>query len=450
MTTTTGKPDFRQETMIVEDRPYREIDGIPVFGFSYDENAVKQIRTIARHGWVRHVMLCADNHIGFSMPIGGAASYFQMISPSGVGVDIGCGVIGVRTNLRFADLRGELPRIADGLAELLEFGTGARDRIAPDHSLFDSPLWQEIPYLTETVERRYGPDSLLLRARRQLGTIGGGNHYVDLLVDPETDEVWVACHFGSRGFGHGFTAGFTNLVHGKPFFENSSEDSFAPPVLLPLTTDAAAALPFSDLEWAAQHGQWYKAGMELAGEYAYAGRENVMERVLSFLGAEALETVHNHHNFSWTETHSGEEVEVIRKGATPAAPGQRGFVGGSMGDISVVVEGVASELSEKTLNSTVHGAGRVLGRKMAKGVVRKGKVKRAGLITRQMVAERLDDFRLEAGVPLEVRGGDVDESPFCYRPLDDVLAAHEGTIKVVRRLLPVVVCMSDREDPYRD
>jgi tRNA-splicing ligase RtcB len=161
--------------------------------------------------------------------------------------------------------------------------------------------------------------------------------------------------------------------------------------------------------------------------------------------------VHNHHNFAWAEEHDGETVQVVRKGATPAFPGQTGFVGGSMGDWAVVVEGVESELAARTLRSTVHGAGRVMSRSKAKGN-RKGT--RPGVISREMMSERLDAYRREHGIALEVRGGDVDESPFVYRRLDDVVRAHEetGTIRVTHRLLPVVVCMagSDVFDPWKD
>jgi tRNA-splicing ligase RtcB len=173
--------------------------------------------------------------------------------------------------------------------------------------------------------------------------------------------------------------------------------------------------------------------------------------VLRILGADAIETVHNHHNYAWNEEHGGETVHVVRKGATPAFPGQTGFVGGSMGDWAVVVEGVDTALAERALRSTVHGAGRVMSRSKARGN-RRGT--RPGVISREMMRDRLDEFRRETGAPLEVRGGDVDESPFVYRRLEDVVHAHEATetIRVTHRLLPVVVCMagSDVWDPFKD
>jgi tRNA-splicing ligase RtcB len=161
--------------------------------------------------------------------------------------------------------------------------------------------------------------------------------------------------------------------------------------------------------------------------------------------------VHNHHNFAWREEHFGRTYWVVRKGCTPARPGQEGFVGGSMGDESVILEGVASKENEQALFSTVHGAGRVMSRSQAKGN-RKGT--RPGVISHGMMRDRLDQFRRETGYPLEVRGGDVDESPFVYRKLDDVVRAHEETetIRITHRMLPVVVCMAGNDvwDPFKD
>ncbi len=130
----------------------------------------------------------------------------------------------------------------------------------------------------------------------------------------------------------------------------------APPVLIDTRTDL---------------GTDYVAAMEIAGRYAYAGREWVVDRVARILGATLTDTVHNHHNFAWRERHDGDDFWVIRKGATPAFPGQRGFVGGSMGEISVVLEGQESPMSARSLYSTVHGAGRVMSRTEAAGRVKR-------------------------------------------------------------------------------
>ena len=444
-------------SMIRDEQPYREFkDGlIKVYGYSYDVQAVQQITTVAGHGWVANAALMADNHLGYSMPIGGVAAYREMVSPSGVGYDIGCGVMAVRTSISIDQVRADLGRLADQIATRISFGIGRKSARRIDHPLFDSPIWGDVPELTELASGRKGQWSLRTRAEAQLSTVGSGNHYVDLLVEPKDGSLWIACHFGSRGFGHGVATGFLNLAAHRPFHAGqiSGESMHAVPALLPLSEAAAVELGArpQDAAARAEIGRRYELAMKLAGEYAYAGRELVTAEVLDLLGATAVETVHNHHNYAWNEEHDGEMVHVVRKGATPAFPGQTGFIGGSMGDCAVVVEGVDSQLSRRTLRSTVHGAGRVMSRSKAKGN-RKGT--RKGLITRQMMAERLNEFRRESGYPLEVRGGDVDESPFVYRKLDEVVRAHEetGTVRVTHRLLPVAVVMAgaDVQDPFKD
>jgi tRNA-splicing ligase RtcB len=196
--------------------------------------------------------------------------------------------------------------------------------------------------------------------------------------------------------------------------------------------------------------------MNLAGRYAYAGREWVARKVVEILGVTELDLVHNHHNFAWRETHGGEEMIVVRKGATPAFPGQRGFVGGSMGDDAVIVRGVepnavseqVAEAQRGALYSTVHGAGRVMSRTQAAGKRNRktGVVLTPGRVSPEMMQEWVN----AKGVIL--RGGGLDESPHAYRRLPEVLAAQEGTVEVLHTLRPLVVVMAgEREfDPYRD
>jgi tRNA-splicing ligase RtcB (3'-phosphate/5'-hydroxy nucleic acid ligase) len=158
--------------------------------------------------------------------------------------------------------------------------------------------------------------------------------------------------------------------------------------------------------------------------------------------------VHNHHNFAWRERHGERDLWVVRKGATPAFPGQKGFVGGSMGDVSVILEGVENDSGAASLYSTVHGAGRVMGRREATGVTdrKTGEVKRAGKVTREQM---MDWVRSQ---DVELRGAGVDESPHCYKRLPEVLRSHEGTIRVLHTLRPLGVAMAgaDEFDPYKD
>src|SRR5215212_3648754 len=291
-------------------------------------------------------VLCADAHLGYSAPIGGVMAYREHVSPSGVGYDIGCGNKAVRTDLRAEDLRGEVPGLMDRIFSEISFGVGRRNDDPVDHPVLDA-------IRTAAFEPQRKLHDL---AAAQLGTVGAGNHYVDLFED-EDGMVWVGVHFGSRGFGHKTAAGFLSLAQGGSFEEKGSEGGMdAAPVVFRTDTDL---------------GQGYVEAMQLAGEYAYAGRDVVVDTVLDILGTRATDEVHNHHNFAWLEEHDGEPLWVIRKGATPAFAGQRGFVGSTMAEESVILEGTAD--ARRALFSTVHGAGRAMSRREAAGKVRRRK-----------------------------------------------------------------------------
>jgi tRNA-splicing ligase RtcB len=193
-------------------------------------------------------------------------------------------------------------------------------------------------------------------------------------------------------------------------------------------------------------GRSYVEAMRLAGDYAYAGRDVVVGRVLEILGARSTYEVHNHHNFAWRERHFGTDVWVVRKGCTPAFPGQEGFVGATMGEPSVVLRGIDAPAGADLLRSTVHGAGRVMSRTEARGKVRRGKVVRPGRVDFRAVQQRL------RGAGVELRGGAADEAPEAYKRLDAVLAAHGDTVEVLHRLQPIGVAMAPAgtHDPYRD
>jgi tRNA-splicing ligase RtcB len=406
-----------------------------IFG-QHDEKTIQQFQHVREHAV--DAALMADGHVGYVMPIGGVAAYRDQVSVVGVGFDIACGNAAIRTDLTLESLgrtpdevQKTLTQLADGIAATVSFGIGRKNRAddAPvDHALFDEPTWDAVP-----AKHR---QALQVKARQQLGTVGSGNHYVDVFAD-ETGTLWVGVHFGSRGFGHTVASGFLAVGQGKAWGERVPETE----VLL-------------DLAQPVGHDYWHL--MNLAGRYAYAGREWVARKVVSILGGNEMELVHNHHNFAWKEAHAGEEVVVIRKGATPAFPGQTGFIGGSMGDDAVIVRGttpdVASEevrsAQREALYSTVHGAGRVMSRTQAAGKRnrRTGRQLSRGLVSPDM----MHAWVKEKGVIL--RGGGLDESPHAYRRLPAVLAAQEGTIEVLHTLKPLIVVMAGENefDPYKD
>lgn len=388
------------------------VDGIPVWGDLTDAGALRQIKNCARTADAAALM--ADHHLGYAVPIGGVVAYEDKISPSGVGYDIACGNKAVLLDLPAAEVRPRIKTIMDDIWAHLSFGIGRKNNVRVDHELFEDPAWS-----LQAIKQ------LKPMASAQLGTIGSGNHYVDLFED-EQGRTWIGAHFGSRGFGHKTATYFLEAGGAKDGMEVD-----------PLVLDARSSL-----------GADYLACMTLAGRYAYAGRDWVCSEVARLLGATILEEVHNHHNFAWREVHQGRELWVVRKGATPAFPGQRGFVGGSMGDISVILEGVESEQSELALYSTVHGAGRVMSRTAARGKINRktGQVISPGLVSRAMMMAWIR----EQGV--ELRGAGADESPHCYKRLPEVLAHHGPTIRILHTLRPLGVAMAGENeiDPYKD
>jgi len=400
---------------------------IAVFG-EHDARTLAQLEDVASRA--ERAALMADGHVGYVMPIGGVAAYRDKVSVVGVGFDIACGNAAIRTDLKYTPaLAAHLPMFADEIQDVVSFGVGRKNRAddAPvDHPLFKSASWDAVPSQAR--------DSLRTKARAQLGTVGSGNHYVDVFAD-EQNDVWVGVHFGSRGFGHTVASGFLALSQGEKWGRRVPERE----VLLGLDRPL---------------GQDYWALMALAGEYAYAGREWVARKVASILGGAELELVHNHHNFAWREEHDGQSVIVVRKGATPAFAGQRAFIGGSMGDDAVIVRGAVSpdervtDLQRASLFSTVHGAGRVMSRTEAAGKRnwKTGKVLKPGAVSPQMMQEWV------RGKSVILRGGGLDESPHAYRRLPQVLAAQQGTVEILHTLRPLIVVMAgaDLFDPYKD
>jgi tRNA-splicing ligase RtcB len=426
-----------------------------------DERAVRQLERCAEAAEAPVAALCADGHVGYSQPIGGVVAYQDHISPSGVGFDIGCGNKAVKTDLRVQDV--PVPQIMDEIVRRISFGMGRANDERVDH-----------PVLDEIAGALFEPQRKLAQsAAAQLGTVGAGNHYVDLFYD-EAGIVWVGVHFGSRGFGHKTASGFLALAAGKRFDEHAPEGEMdSPPVLFDIHSDL---------------GQSYIEAMTLAGRYAYAGRDVVVEKVLEILGATAVEEVHNHHNYAWHEEHNGEMLWVVRKGATPAWPGQKGFVGATMGENSVILEGIESSAGPSLLYSTVHGAGRVVSRTQAAGKVRRFNVWECndrdcayraprdkqlpggeripcpdhpdGRLLKRTVNEQVRPGQIDypevqrqlAIERIELRGGAADEAPAAYKRLNTVLGYHSDTIRVLRSLTPIGVAMAgpDIYDPWKD
>ncbi len=391
-----------------------------------DEKSIAQIKRCV--GEEDLAVLTADAHYGYGHPIGGAVAYKDKISLSGVGFDIACGNKAVRTDLLAKDV--DVSNIMDEIVRRISFGVGRPNNEPVDHEVFEQIRQAEF------VPQR----KLLQLAREQLGTVGSGNHYVDLFEDDE-GFLWIGVHFGSRGFGHKTAIGFIALSQGLPFDERAKEGSMdAAPILFDIKSEM---------------GQDYLSAMQLAGEYANAGRDAVVSKVLEILGAQSTYSVHNHHNFAWKENHFGEDYWVVRKGCTPAFPQQQSFVGSNMFDESVILEGLETETAKRGLYSTVHGAGRVMSRNEAAGKKKwirdhSGRKSPVTVGTGKVNFEEVRQTAKERRI--ELRGGAADEAPQCYKKLEEVLTCQSDTIRILHRLRPIGVAMAGHDvwDPYKD
>src|SRR5438105_3171001 len=231
-----------------------------VFG-QHDEATLKQIETCIDAGGERGV-LCADGHKGYAQPIGGVVAYKDKISLSGVGFDIACGNLAILTDAKRSEVAPRIKSIMNDVVRDISFGIGQKAKTRVDHELFEDEAWKIAPI-----------SGLKEMARDQLGTVGGGNHYVDIFAD-EQDRIWVGVHFGSRGLGHKTATHFLKAAGGK-------DGMNVPPTVMSVDSEI---------------GTEYLTGMGLAGKYAYAGREAVARHVvLDIIGSKILGAVNNHH-----------------------------------------------------------------------------------------------------------------------------------------------------------
>src|SRR5438445_5144566 len=186
-----------------------------IFG-QHDEGTIKQFDDVRSRAV--DAALMADGHLGYVMPIGGVAAYLNQVSVVGVGFDIACGNAAIRTDLSAARLAPHRAELADAIQNTISFGVGRKNRAgdAPsDDPLFEDAAWDAVP-------DKHERDRLRSKAREQLGTVGSGNHYVDVFAD-EADRIWVGVHFGSRGFGFGVAHGFLALSQNKAWGERAPE-----------------------------------------------------------------------------------------------------------------------------------------------------------------------------------------------------------------------------------
>ncbi|MGE6219225.1 RtcB family protein [Nubsella zeaxanthinifaciens] len=385
-----------------------------IFGESYiEEGARKQMNIAMKLPVTVAGALMPDAHQGYGLPIGGVLATNNSIIPYGVGVDIGC-----RMALSIFDIPekhyfGKDDKYKRELIAFTKFGAGREFRgfERADHEVMESEAFQATPLLR----------GLHAKAWAQLGTSGGGNHFVEWgIIDfAERDEIlnidkgrYVALltHSGSRGLGATIAGHYTKVAK-----------------QLCKLPDDAANLAYLNLNSA--EGQEYWIAMNLAGDYASACHEVIHKRLTKAIGAKVLAKVENHHNFAWKETLNGEEVIVHRKGATPAAKGVMGIIPGSMTAPGFLVRGKGEV---ESIHSASHGAGRLMSRSKAIKNITKAEMKAV-----------LKDH----GVTLI--GAGLDEAPMAYKDIHQVMAAQQDLVDVVAKFEPKMVRMADdgsRED----
>jgi len=369
--------------------------------------ALDQLRNISRLPWVHGLRVMPDVHLGKGATVGSVVAMRNAVSPSAVGVDIGCGMQAVRTSLTSADLPEDLRALRLAVEKAIPVGFGSHDaapnvrRLGLDHGRFAgwSTFWDRFGSLHEDVQDRER------RATQQMGTLGGGNHFIELTVDDD-EQVWLMLHSGSRNIGKEIAERHIHEAKGLEHNLDLPDRDLA--VFLAGTRQMDAYL--ADLYW--------------AQEYAARNRAVMMaifqQVVTEAFGARGLEVgygeqISAHHNYVAQETLSdGTELVVTRKGAIRAGLGELGLIPGSMGTGSYVVKGLGNEASYW---SASHGAGRRMSRAKAK---------------RTFTVEDL--AAQTAGVECRKDAGVVDEIPGAYKDLGAVIEAQTDLVEVVARL----------------
>lgn len=381
-------------------------DGVPV-----EDDARKQLLNTARMPFIfKHLAVMPDVHLGKGSTIGSVIPTVGAIIPAAVGVDIGCGMIAARTSLYARDLPDNLHGLRNAIEHAVPHGKtfGKHDQGAwADVPAKADKAWGQLAGRFKAITDKY-PRLEKTNNRHHLGTLGGGNHFIEVCLD-EADRVWFMLHSGSRGVGNAI---------GNLFIELAQADM----------RQHLANLPDKNLayfEEGSRHFADYVEAVEWAQDYARQNRELMM---LAVVGAArkalgkpfeaSLEAVNCHHNYVQREQHFGREVLVTRKGAVSAQKGQLGIIPGSMGAKSFIVRGLGNE---ESFCSCSHGAGRVMSRTKAKS---------------RFTVE--DQRRATAHVECRKDKEVIDEIPMAYKDIDAVMRAQQELVEVVHTLRQVV------------
>jgi tRNA-splicing ligase RtcB (3'-phosphate/5'-hydroxy nucleic acid ligase) len=388
---------------IQEDTP----GGVPVKmwtrGVPIEMEARRQLTNAARLPIVfKHIAAMPDVHFGIGATVGSVIPTFKAIIPAAVGVDIGCGMMACKTTLRAEDLPDNLGPLRAAIERAVPHGRSPGNR--------DPGAWQKVPGSVDTAWAQLEPEFTELcrdypkiaktNNRNHLGTLGTGNHFIEVCLD-EQGAVWFMLHSGSRGVG--------NFI-GTMFIELAKQDAMRNNV----------NLPDRDLAYFEEGSRYfgdYVRGVGWAQKFAALNREVMMRRVIENFQSH-IEAVNCHHNYVQREQHFGEEVFVTRKGAVSAKAGQLGIIPGSMGARSYIVRGKGNP---ESFESCSHGAGRVMSR---------GEAKRRFTLADHRAATEGVECRKDKDV--------IDETPAAYKDIDAVMEAQRDLVDVMHTLKQVV------------
>ena len=401
------KPDVENVEVGEEHRLLRdeETKHFKKYGSQYiEQGAIDQMSIAMRLPITVGGALMADAHQGYGLPIGGVLATQNCVIPYGVGVDIGCRMCLSIYETKASYLEKNDFQLKGLIKENSRFGRYIFEDKNRNDAIFERSEFQDIKILRKLKNKAY----------QQIGSSGGGNHFVEFGVVKITDinnefdlsvgeYMGLLTHSGSRALGANIARHYTNLAQKLCYLPKQAQH-----------------LAWLDLNKEA--GQEYWAAMNLAGDYASACHHHIHRRMATSLGMQPLATVENHHNFAWKERlPNGEEIIVHRKGATPAGKGVLGIIPGSMTAPGFIVRGTGNPLS---LNSASHGAGRQMSRSKAKSNLN------MKMLKQELAKNKVTLF-----------GGGLDEAPQAYKNIHDVMAAQQDLVEVIGSFLPKIVRM---------
>lgn len=361
-----------------------------------EEGALEQAKNLARLPFTyKHVAIMPDTHQGYGMPIGGILATKNVIVPNAVGVDIGCGMCAVKTDMNIDDItEDELKDSMGRIRKTVPVGFHHHEEKQDEKWMPDG--WEDL----EIVSKEYES------ALKQVGTLGGGNHFIEIQKD-QKGNIWLMIHSGSRNLGHTIAEHYHEIAKEKTKMWYSN-----------IPTDELAFLPLDTEE-----GQAYKKEMEYAVEFAYKSRKLMMKRVKEAFGSvEEKRFINIAHNYAAMENHFNKNVIVHRKGATLAREGTEGIIPGSQGACSFIVIGKGNDQS---FHSCSHGAGRTMSRTQAK---------------KQIDLEESKTKMEQDGIIHAVRNkDDLDEAPEAYKDISVVIERQKDLIEVDTKLYPLGV-----------